>query len=100
MQDSNGNWDLTQGLTLSFSGILRTGYLKDLGIEADLILFHPYDGGHWGFDRMGQNANQLYLKYVIARFSAYRNVWWSMANEYDLMQHMSLDDWGKIVSHS
>ncbi len=26
-----------------------------------------------------------YWKYVLARFSAYRNVWWSLANEYDLM---------------
>ena len=24
--------------------------LNRLGIEADLILFHPYDKGRWGFD--------------------------------------------------
>jgi hypothetical protein len=26
--------------------------LQRAGIEADLILFHPYDTGAWGFDRM------------------------------------------------
>jgi len=28
----------------------RVGHLRDLGIEADLILFHPYD--RWGFSTM------------------------------------------------
>lgn len=26
-----------------------------------------------------------YLKYLVARLAAYRNVWWSLANEYDFM---------------
>src|SRR5262245_14155393 len=30
----------------------HVGRLRELGIEADVILFHPYDEGHWGFDRM------------------------------------------------
>ena len=32
-------------------------------------------------------------QYVTARFSAYRNVWWSLANEYDLMTHKTVEDW-------
>ena len=63
----------------------RIGQLRDLGIEADLILFHPYDVGHWGFDRMPAAVDDRYLKYVVARLSAYRNVWWSLANEFDFM---------------
>jgi hypothetical protein len=71
--------------------------LQKLGIEADLILFHPYDEGHWGFDRMGRDADQQYLRYVIARLGAYRNVWWSMANEWDLVKQKSKGDWTDLI---
>ena len=64
----------------------RVAQLRDLGIEADIILFHPYDEGRWGFDRMDQASDDRYLKYIVARLSAYRNVWWSMANEFDFMK--------------
>ena len=65
--------------------------LQGMGIEADLIMMHPYD--RWGFSRMGREADDLYWNYAVARFSAYSNVWWSLANEYDLMPYKSLDDW-------
>jgi hypothetical protein len=58
--------------------------LENLGIEADLILFHPYD--KWGFSKMDARHDELYLRYVIARFAAFRNVWWTMANEFDLFR--------------
>jgi hypothetical protein len=67
--------------------------LQRLGIEADLILFHPYDSGAWGFDRMLRKVNERYLRYLVARLSAFRNVWWSVANEYDLMPSFSMEDW-------
>lgn len=57
--------------------------LQQLGIEADLILWHPYD--RWGFSEMGRENDDRYLRYCIARLGAFRNVWWSLANEYDLM---------------
>jgi hypothetical protein len=81
----------------------RVGQLRDLGIEADLILFHPYDGGHWGFDRMPAAADDRYLRCVVARLAAYRNVWWSLANEFDFMKEKSDADWErflKIVSEA
>lgn len=83
----------------------RVKDLMDLGIQADVILFHPYDFGHWGIDRgMGREDDLFYLKYLIARLSAYRNVWWSLANEYDLWyqegQNLKVDvnikDWDLI----
>lgn len=61
----------------------RVGQLRDLGIEADIILWHPYD--RWGFAEMGRENDDRYLRYAVARLGAYRNVWWSLANEYDLM---------------
>jgi len=77
--------------------------LQKLGIEADLILLHPYDKGAWGFDRMTAAEDDRYLRYVVARFAAYRNVWWSLANEYDFMEHKTEADWeriGQLVSGS
>jgi hypothetical protein len=74
----------------------RVGQLRDLGIEADLILFHPYDEGHWGFDRMPAEADDRYLRYVIARLAAFRNVWWSLANEFDFMKEKKAQDWDRF----
>jgi hypothetical protein len=55
--------------------------LQKMGIEAELILWHPYD--NWGFKSMAADADDRYLRYCIARLSAFRNVWWSLANEWD-----------------
>ena len=65
--------------------------LQKLGIEADLIMMHPYD--RWGFSQMTHEEDALYWHYCVARFSAFRNVWWSLANEYDLLKEKTLQDW-------
>ncbi|HMO85023.1 MAG TPA: DUF5605 domain-containing protein [Lacipirellulaceae bacterium] len=75
----------------------RVLQLRDLGIEADVILLHPYDEGHWGFDRMSADADDRYLRYVVARLAAIRNVWWSLANEYDFMSEKQESDWDRIL---
>ena len=71
----------------------RIDDLNALGIEADLILFHPYDKGHWGFDAMPNEVNIRYLKYVVARLSSFKNVWWSLANEWDYVKSKTKKDW-------
>jgi hypothetical protein len=71
----------------------RVAQLRDLGIEADLILFHPYD--NWGFSRMPAEVDDRYLRYAVARLGAYRNVWWSMANEWDLFKEKKLADFDR-----
>jgi hypothetical protein len=55
----------------------RIDDLRNLGIECDLILFHRYDKGHWGFDRMTREADIRYLEFITARLSSFRNIWWS-----------------------
>jgi hypothetical protein len=62
--------------------------MRDMGpgVIADVILWHPYDHGHWGFDCMGLAVDLFYLRYAVARLSAFRNVWWSLANEWDMME--------------
>ncbi len=72
----------------------RIGDLRDLGTEADLILFHPYD--RWGYATMPAEVDDRYLRYLAARLSAYRNVWWSMANEFDLMEDKTMQDWDRF----
>lgn len=77
-------WDFTRFNPSYFRHLeRRVGDLLALGIEADVILFHPND--RWGFSKMDPASDERYLRYVIARLAAYRNVWWSLANEYDLM---------------
>lgn len=71
----------------------RIDDLDKIGIEADLILFHPYDKGKWGFVSMGKQNDILYLKYITARLSSFRNVWWSMANEFDYIKQKPREDW-------
>lgn len=72
----------------------RLAQLRDLGIEADLILFNPY--GKWGFETMDAAADESYVRYVIARFGAFRNVWWSLANEYDFLRTKTEADWDRL----
>lgn len=72
----------------------RIGQLADLGIEADLILFHPYD--RWGFSKMGPENDDRYLRYAVARLGAYHNIWWSLANEYNIITSKSEADWERF----
>jgi hypothetical protein len=91
------DWDCTRFNPAFFQHLeRRVGQLRDLGIEADLILFHPYDKGHWGFDRMREQDDDRYLRYLIARLAAYRNVWWSLANEWDFMKEKTEADWDRL----
>ncbi|AYG68931.1 MULTISPECIES: DUF5060 domain-containing protein [unclassified Rhizobium] len=68
--------------------------LCDLGIEADIIMFHPYD--RWGYADMSAEQDFRYVAYLAARLAAYRNVWWALANEYDfLLDTKPLQQWDR-----
>jgi hypothetical protein len=89
------NWDLARFNPAYFQHYEeRIGQLRDLGIQADLILFNPY--GKWGFNTMDAAGDDRYVRYVVARFSAYRNVWWCLSNEYDFLHAKSDADWDRI----
>ena len=68
--------------------------LNDLGIQADIIIFHPYD--RWGFAKMTAEQDDRYLRYLVSRLSAFQNVWWSMANEYDYMRAKTVQDFDRF----
>jgi hypothetical protein len=88
-------WDFTRFNPAFFRHLeQRVGDLRALGIEADIILFHPYD--RWGYSTMPAEVDDRYLRYVVARLAAYRNVWWSMANEFDLMKAKTEQDWDRF----
>ena len=69
--------------------------LDDMEIQCDLILFHSYD--KWGFATMSQEDNLKYLGYCLDRLGDLENVWWSLANEYDLLlSEISMEQWYEI----
>jgi hypothetical protein len=90
------DWDATKFDPAYFrrfeDRILRLGAM---GIEADVILFHPYDTNR-GYSDMRRADDERYVRYVAARFGAYRNVWWSMANEYDAIKTKTVEDWDHL----
>ena len=94
-RDAAGEHDFTRPNPKFFAHIeQRITDLRALAIEADLILFHPYD--RWGYASMPPEADDRYLRYVLARMSAYRNIWWSLANEFDLMKAKTTQDFDRF----
>lgn len=91
-QTANKQFDLDRFNPKFFEHVEnRLRDLQKLGIEADIILFHPYD--NWGFARMDAAHDDAYIRYVAARLSAFRNVWWTLCNEFNLF-HESLPNLG------
>lgn len=90
------NWDTTRfdpEFFQHFENRIRD--LGQLGIEADVIFFHPYD--RWGFQDLGAAADDRYLRYLIRRLAAIPNVWWSLANEYDFVTTKTPEDWERFA---
>ena len=94
-RDAAGTNDYTRVNPVFFQRLeKRVAQLQALNIEADLIVFHPYD--RWGYSNMGAENDDRYLRYLVARLAAYRNVWWSMANEWDFVKTKTLADWDRF----
>ncbi len=93
---ADGSWDTgkpVEAFWEHLESVIKR--LDDMEIECDLILFHSYD--NWGFATMGQEDNLKYLEYCLARLGKFTNVWWSLANEYDLLlSEISMDQWYEI----
>jgi len=91
------NFDFSRFNPVFFQRLEKSvAQLRDLNIQADLILFRPYDKGKWGFDMMDAETNDRFLRYMVARFGAYRNIWWSLANENSFIKHLSDEDWDHL----
>lgn len=89
------DWDFSRFNPEFFRRIeARLMQLRDMNIQADLILFHKY-GRDWGFELMPEDVRERYIRYMVARWAAFRNVWWSMANEFDFVKTMTTEDWDR-----
>lgn len=94
-KNEDGSWDVAHPCFKfwhRFENILDR--ITAMGIQVDLILFHPYD--RWGLDALSQADNLRYLDYLLRRLSAKPGIWWSLANEYDISRSKTLSDWEEI----
>jgi hypothetical protein len=95
-RNGDGGWDFERFDPESFRRFEECIIaLGQRGIQADVILFHPYD--RWGFATMGRSADDRYATYLTRRLSAFPNVWWSLANEYDFLWSKEDHDWERLA---
>lgn len=88
---ADGSWDVNRPCFAFWDALEgHINRLGSMGIQVDLILFHPYD--RWGFDGMGHHCDLVYLDYLLRRLSAIPNIWWSLANEYELTRRTK-EEW-------
>lgn len=91
------NWDFSRFNPEYFKNLDEcVRQMRNIGVEADLILFRPYDKGKWGFDMAGQEVNKHFVRYMVARYAAYRNIWWSLSNENSFIKNMTDEDWDEL----
>ncbi len=95
--ESFSKYDFNKIRMLVFPKYYRGG-VNDVNVSYDPPVF-PFEGSANNFDfqtpnpeyfrnfedrGMKQEDDLLYVKYMLARLSAYRNAWWSLANEFDI----------------
>jgi hypothetical protein len=93
---ADGTWDFDRFNPAYFRRFEdRVRRLGAQGVEADLILFHPYDEKS-GFHAMSAARDDRYVRYLVARLAAFSNVWWSLANEWDLVKAKTPADFDRL----
>ncbi|GLQ54309.1 DUF5060 domain-containing protein [Devosia nitrariae] len=97
-RNADGNLDFDRPNPEAFRHFeQQLGRLREMGIEADIIIFHPYD--RWGYADMSADEDYRYVTYLAARLAAYSNVWWSLANEYDfLLDTKPMEQWDRYFA--
>ena len=95
MKNADGSLDFDRPNPEAFRHFeTQVAALMRMGIEADIIVFHPYD--RWGYCSMSAEQDFRYVAYLTARLAAHRNVWWSLANEYDfLLDTKPMQQWDR-----
>lgn len=89
---TQGVFDYTRFNNIFFEKLeSKIAALDDLGIQAELVLFHPWD--KWGFHKMSRQENLLYISYIARRLSHFKNVWWLLADYYDKIDGKTSSDW-------
>ena len=95
-KQAGGGWDYDRLNPAYFRRLEdRVRRLGEIGVQADLILFHPYDE-KTGWHAMSPARDDRFIRYMVARFASFSNVWWSLANEWDLVKAKSIADFERI----
>ena len=65
----NGELDFDRPNVVAFRHFeTQVAALQDMGVEADVIVFHPYD--RWGYCAMSPDQDERYVRYLVARLGA------------------------------
>lgn len=96
-KDASGAWDVSRPVIPFFRRLDdAVRLLAAHGIEADVLILNSYDGGHFGLDALTEEQDAAYLRYLVARLSAFPNVWWSLCNEFDLLTDRPAARWDRL----
>lgn len=83
---ADGSWDVSRPVIAFFRRLdAAIELLGERGIQADVLLYTSYDGGRFGLDGLSEEEDAAYLRYVVARLAAFPHVWWSLCNEFDIL---------------
>ncbi|MET0734643.1 MAG: DUF5060 domain-containing protein, partial [Microbacterium sp.] len=92
-----GAWDVTRPVIPFFRRLDEAvELLGEHGIQADVLIFNSYDGGRFGLDALTEEQDAVYLRYLVARLSAYPHVWWSLCNEFDILTDRPAARWDRM----
>ncbi|GAA1974831.1 DUF4038 domain-containing protein [Microbacterium pumilum] len=95
-ENTDGMWDVARPVIPFFRRLdAAVTTLAERGIQADVLIFNAYDRGYFGFDRLTEEQDAAYLRYLVARLSAYPNVWWSLCNEFDQLERPA-ERWDRV----
>lgn len=85
--DSEGKFDFERFNPAYWANLeKRLHQLRALGIEADMIVMHG---------ALPKDAEEFYLQYLTSRIAPFRNVWWCLANEFNLDKSKTQADWDR-----
>lgn len=94
-RDAAGRWDTTRPVATYFRQVDDAVVaLAQRGVEADVLLLSAYSAD-CGLDALTEEEDASYLRYVVARIGAYSNVWWSLCNEYDILDRPA-ERWDRL----
>ncbi len=85
-RDADGRWDVSRPVIPFFRRLDEAVELLNArGIQADVLIYNAYDNGRFALDALTEEEDAAYLRYLVARLSAHPNVWWSLCNEFDIL---------------
>lgn len=93
---TTSGWDVDRPNIAFFRRLdAAVALLGERGIQADVLILTSYDGGRFGLDALTEEQDAVYLRYLVARLSAYPHVWWSLCNEFDILDRPR-DRWDRL----